>query len=335
MAQPLSKQTHTIESLKQKMERDPLSRAFLQLAEEYRKAGRYGDAARVCQEGLVRHPTYHTARISLGRTYLESGDLESARRTLGEVIEMAPENHLASKLLAEVQRRLGDGAGAAETYRSILRHYPGDKEVAALLKDLEEGAAARSEPVEPSLDYRPEDLAVAPTVPAPGRAASPASRAPVAPAPVPAARRGTPVVSATQSAVPRPHPVEQRPARAPEPGNPDALQTNTLAELYLRQGLVERAVAVYREMLRVDPTNERARARLLELNLEGAGPVNGQEEPAPRSFEPAAVGPAVRQNVRPAPSLGRPGQRATIARLSRWLESITRPKGAGGQERLS
>ena len=58
-----------IESLKQRLLRDPLSRAFLQLAEEYRKAGLFSEAIRTCMEGLERHPHDHTARIALGRTY--------------------------------------------------------------------------------------------------------------------------------------------------------------------------------------------------------------------------------------------------------------------------
>ncbi|MGH9797509.1 MAG: tetratricopeptide repeat protein, partial [Candidatus Polarisedimenticolia bacterium] len=129
MAKQSEKKNPLIESLKERMGRDPLSRAFLQLAEAYRKEGNYEEAVRVCLEGLERHPTYHTARISLGRTYLEAGNLEAAGRALSDVLELAPENHLAGKLLAEVQRKMGNPSGAAETYRTILRHYPGDREV--------------------------------------------------------------------------------------------------------------------------------------------------------------------------------------------------------------
>jgi FimV-like protein len=91
MAKPTPKPTASIEALKQRIARDPLSRAFLQLAEEYRRSGQFEEAIRVCQEGLARHPAYHTARISLGRTYLESGDLENARKTLADVLELAPD----------------------------------------------------------------------------------------------------------------------------------------------------------------------------------------------------------------------------------------------------
>jgi hypothetical protein len=41
--------------------------------------------------------------------------------------------------------------------------------------------------------------------------------------------------------------------------------SSTLAELYFRQGLVGRAIDVYRQLLADEPGNERARARLAEL----------------------------------------------------------------------
>jgi hypothetical protein len=51
--------------------------------------------------------------------------------------------------------------------------------------------------------------------------------------------------------------------------------SSTLAELYLRQGLVDRAVAVYRQVLDEEPENTKARSRLAEL--EGpAHPTDGR-----------------------------------------------------------
>jgi hypothetical protein len=41
--------------------------------------------------------------------------------------------------------------------------------------------------------------------------------------------------------------------------------SSTLAELYLRQGLVDRAVEIYRQVVTEEPRNERARARLAEI----------------------------------------------------------------------
>jgi hypothetical protein len=41
--------------------------------------------------------------------------------------------------------------------------------------------------------------------------------------------------------------------------------SSTLAELYFQQGLADRAIEVYRQLLQEEPGNERARARLAEL----------------------------------------------------------------------
>jgi hypothetical protein len=90
-------------------------------------------------------------------------------------------------------------------------------------------------------------------------------------------------------------------ARAPQEvtsptGTP--FSSSTLAELYLRQGLVERAVEVYRRVVAEEPGNARARSRLAELE----GP--------------------------PSPSGARAARRAalerTIARLEALLAAVRR-----------
>src|SRR5213594_3017661 len=167
MAKPGSQRNPTIESLKDRIARDPFSRAFLQLAEEYRKDGKFKEAIEVCLEGLQRHPTYHTARISLGRTYMEAGDMENARRAFSEVLELQPENHLAAKLLAEIQKKMGDPAGAAATYRAIMRYYPNDREVVALLDEtLQQGSVPEPPPRSATIGG-PTGQAIRPASPAP------------------------------------------------------------------------------------------------------------------------------------------------------------------------
>ena len=382
MAKPSGQSSPSIEALKQRMDRDPLSRAFLQLAEEYRKSGQFEEAVRVCQEGLERHPGYHTARISLGRTYLESGDLENARTTLAEVLELAPENHLAGKLLAEVQRRLGDQSGAAETYRAILRHYPGDREVETLLNDLQQVGSAPAAGSPQSMNAASPAPTIATPAAPPGQSMRPAPPAPPASAdrfePVqPAPADDQPFVGVSIPEPPEPSlpPVPPASAEQPLPAvsidpppsslplasgvipsplrggvedagddeQPDALQTNTLAELYLGQGLVDRAVEVYRSMLRVDPGNVRARRRLGELTA-GSGEENertvGQEDapiaaPDPPGQSdiavPAALRIAAQSERRETGAAPRP-RRQTIDRLEKWLGTIRRqePDPPGG-----
>ena len=45
----------------------------------------------------------------------------------------------------------------------------------------------------------------------------------------------------------------------------DAIPTATLAELYVRQGLTDRAISVYLAMIEHDPTNPDIHKRLSEL----------------------------------------------------------------------
>jgi hypothetical protein len=57
-------------------------------------------------------------------------------------------------------------------------------------------------------------------------------------------------------------------ASGPEDGVTGAgtpFSSSTLAELYFRQGLVDRAVAVYRQVLDEEPENAKVRSRLAEL----------------------------------------------------------------------
>ena len=48
--------------------------------------------------------------------------------------------------------------------------------------------------------------------------------------------------------------------------------SSTLAELYYQQGLVDRALDVYRQLVQQDPSNEKARLRLVELESATALP---------------------------------------------------------------
>ena len=57
------------EKLQKKLEKEPNSLIFTQLAEEYRKEGLLQEALRVCQDGLRRHPNYWSARVVLGRIH--------------------------------------------------------------------------------------------------------------------------------------------------------------------------------------------------------------------------------------------------------------------------
>lgn len=318
-----------IDDLRKRLEKDPGSRLFAQLAEELRKAGDLPEAVRVCREGLLRNPAYPSARMTLGRALLDSGDLKNARAEFEAVLGGAPDNILASRFVAECLEGAGDYAGAVARYRATLAMAPEDKQITARLRAAEarlnqgpssEGVTGAAAPGEekaalPEVEAseapiplvavdeafeleRPYESPAIATGPGAGESPSfdatlPAAARPGPPRPAedffefegpnaPLARperlpppeppRGAvepPRVLIPAEGEPRPPWVEPQ---APPPGAADSgatagpeLASSTLAELYFNQGFTDKAVEVYRQLVAQDPGNERASARLKEL----------------------------------------------------------------------
>lgn len=126
-----------IEKLKDKFDKDPNSKLFLPLAEEYRKEGMLDEAIDVLQRGLEKHVTYTSARVLLGKTYLEKGMLDEARKEFEGVIKIVPDNLFAHKKLAEVYRDTGETDLAIKAYKAILKLNPMDDESVSNLRDIE------------------------------------------------------------------------------------------------------------------------------------------------------------------------------------------------------
>jgi tetratricopeptide (TPR) repeat protein len=116
-----------IEELRRRVQKDEASIAFAQLAEEYRRAGRFQEAIDTCRSGLTHHPGYLSAHVTLGRALIETGELQSAQDELTRVLAAAPENLAALRGLAEIHHRRGELQQALDYYRSALelaRHDP-------------------------------------------------------------------------------------------------------------------------------------------------------------------------------------------------------------------
>jgi len=97
-----------IEALRRRLEKDPASIAFAQLAEEYRRGGDYQQAITICREGLARHPGYLSAQVTLGRALIELKQFDDARNELEAVLSVAPDNLAAIRALAEIHQQLGE-----------------------------------------------------------------------------------------------------------------------------------------------------------------------------------------------------------------------------------
>ena len=98
-------ETDRIEDLQRRVVKDPDSLVFGQLAEEYRRAGRLEEAVSTCRAGLVRHPGYLSARVTLGWALIDLDHLDEAQIELERVRGRAPENLTAARGLAEILSR--------------------------------------------------------------------------------------------------------------------------------------------------------------------------------------------------------------------------------------
>jgi len=106
--------------LRRRVQADPASIAFAQLAEECRRHGDNDEAVSVCRAGLVHHPDYLSARVTLGRALVELGRLDEAQAELNIVLASAPDNLPANRALAEVYQKRGQLPEALKQYRRAL-----------------------------------------------------------------------------------------------------------------------------------------------------------------------------------------------------------------------
>ena len=241
-----------IEDLRRRVQKDPASIAFAQLAEEYRRAGQHAEAIEVCRAGLAIHPGYLSARVTLGRALIELRQDDDAQRELELVVKGAPENLAAIRGLAEIHHRRGALAEALAQYRTALSLARNDPDLEETVSDLTRQLTRQKGP-EPSdglsFEQMRQELEVSYVPPPPG--ASPISVPATAPEAPPAS---PPIAGLAPRLVPQPGvappPVHAPPApppavqRLPADADPDqarAIQTLAILEQWLAAIHVARA----------------------------------------------------------------------------------------------
>ena len=137
-----------LDDLRRRVQQDPSSIAFAQLAEEFRRASMFQEAVDVCRAGLDIHPTYLSARVTLGRALVELQQFDEAQSELQQVLQSAPENLAAIRGLADVFHRQGALSEALAQYRAALalaRHDPDlEQTIADLARQVEPNAPAHA-----------------------------------------------------------------------------------------------------------------------------------------------------------------------------------------------
>ncbi len=173
MAPTKKSYAHTLEidRLALQLAKDPHSKVFMPLAEEYGKAGMWQEAAAVLEDGLKYYPGFITAMVALGRAYDQMGQAIKAKAILEEAVKLSPENLRAHRTLVKIYATQGITEAALRSCAVILAVNPQDEEALSIQAQL--GTPIPQRPRAPTA-----------SVPAKTIKSGPVTDAPPAPAPV-------------------------------------------------------------------------------------------------------------------------------------------------------
>lgn len=190
----MEKGTSEIAKLTERISKDPKSKLFVPLAEEYKKTGDIEMAIAVLTEGLKNNPGYVTAKSFLGRLLLDKGNLSEAQKEFEEVVKAIPDNVLAQRKLGDIHALQGRAQEALLFFKAVLAVNPKDPELNALVADIEAGRDVREKIAGPKYQPVAGQAAVAAGVPTAGPSA--------AAAPLPLSKPSAPAVPTKPQAVP-------------------------------------------------------------------------------------------------------------------------------------
>ena len=257
--------------LEKALRRDPDSPRFARLADHYLQLGRTERALELCQKGCEDFPDYATGFIVLSKCYEKQEALEEAREALSQALRLDPENPSGYKRLAHLFEQLGVAPLVLQSLRQAAYLDPFD---ASLAERIDRCASQVHQevpaPAEPAASADPEEA---------GDADAEEAQPQVLPPP-PADRdelhgdtndsellRLLQEIEEEKATEPVPAPEEPPASTNSEPSAPKSkrIATMTLAEIYTTQGLTQKAIETYRELLEQKPTNTIIRSKLASL----------------------------------------------------------------------
>uniref|UniRef100_A0A7C3LQV1 Tetratricopeptide repeat protein n=1 Tax=Leptospirillum ferriphilum TaxID=178606 RepID=A0A7C3LQV1_9BACT len=268
-----------IVALEERLEGNPKSRSFLQLAEAYLESGAVEKALPLLNQGVEYYPYYLAARITLGQLQKNQGMLDDAIKNFEFVTRTIPDNLVAQKNLADLYFRKEEKEKALESLKMALSLSPGDPELIELEKRINgksespsssESSKSPSPPPFPDVpasadpsENSAETLAFSseesPAMEIPPSAAAHALEEPLA---VPDSTENEPLLEQEKREESM---IEESPLDSlenePPPDDDELLrlipQTETMGDLFMSQKRYPQAEKIYEGLLSGDPGNER------------------------------------------------------------------------------
>lgn len=248
MTQSLEGEIRTLRSLFWS-DRDPDGLGFAPLADAYRRAGDAKQALELLGDGMDRHPDFTPGHVVAARLYVEQSLFTEAEIAARRVLDLDPENVDALRSLVRVLDEEGEAVEAAKVR----------EELAILEPESPEHEMSSDDSYTPEEPETQEDVVeFDPLVPGEIRVDE------------------KEVVYLAALTPNEPQAVEEEEivdftALAPDESAPDQpaeqIQTRTMADLYVTQGLIDRAIEVYQHLVDDAPDDAELRACLEELRV--------------------------------------------------------------------
>lgn len=253
-----------IKTLDARLTENPESLCFAQLADVYLKVGLIDDAVHLARRGVERHPRYLAGQRSLAMACNAKGLLEECRVALEQVTCSLPEDAVSQKMLARIYLQEGKTVEAEHCFKTVLEFSPDDTESLIQIAALQPVSTIEQPQPEVQFLSAAEDEEIEEL-------------------------EETDILEIDDldiiEDVEENHPLDYGMALSADseirantpPEHVDPLSTATLAELYVKQGFIEKALVIYRAVLADNPDNREVSARVFELEH--------QSEPEPENYE--------------------------------------------------
>lgn len=264
-----------IKTLEGRLAKSPDSFCFAQLSEVYLKVGLIEDALHIARQGVMKHPRFLSGQKALSLACRAKGINDEALNALKLVTEALPEDVSSQKLLGRLYVEAGNQDAAVQAFRTALEFAPDDVECRIELESLQRSVGAYEFEFKPDEDDEDEeiieDLEIVEEFDIPEE---------------------SPQVSGFQFQEATP---ESYISAAP---HHDPLSTSTLAELYVTQGFIHKALEIYRAILKENPSDRVTAERVVELEALEAG------SPEPDS----GIGDAFEEGIEDEPAFSIPAE---------------------------
>jgi tetratricopeptide (TPR) repeat protein len=254
-----------IGKLTEKLQKDPSSKLFFPLAEEYIKCNMMEEAIIVLTDGLKTHPGFHAARVSLGKVYLQKGRMREAKVEFEKVVAQNPDNIMAQKKLAFIYREEGNIDKALQICKAILLSNPKDLEMKNLLAELERFQSNSAAKISQAAPVETEPPQVSSAI------SEVITRQPEIPSPQPVAEEAVSDGS-TQKQSPAPEIVQKQSPPSPDvltEQTPQRVQKESLEQPNV-QSVVPSPVPEVPEPPAQDPSAQKAQVHTDDLDLDSS-----------------------------------------------------------------